>query len=252
MEDKTTPQSPAYYAVIPADVRYAEAVQPNAKLLYGEITALCNQEGYCWASNDYFAELYGVTASTISRWISTLEKRGYIRTEMVATETGSERHIYGGIFVVDRLDGGCTQKAQDPRGGVRKNAEGGLRKKRKQNNITVNNTPLISPQHEPDRFLGFWDFYPHARRGSRQRAVKAWDKLKPDAGTINQIGRALKRFKASDDWERGFGIPHASTFINPDNEYWLHPENFLGGSGVSDRGKAGASLVEGRNLPTWG
>lgn len=82
--------------------------------------------------------------------------------------------------------------------------------------------------------------------------MKAWDKLKPDVGTINQIGRALKRFKASDDWERGGGIPHASTFINPDNKYWLHPENFLGGSGASDRGQAGTSLVEGRNLPTWG
>lgn len=227
--------SPAYYAVIPADVRYAEAVQPNAKLLYGEITALCNQEGYCWASNDYFAELYGVTASTISRWISALEKRGYIRTEMVATETGSERHIYGGIFVVDRLDGGSTQKAQDPRGGVRKNAEGGLRKKRKQNNITVNNTPhnpptkgtgrtrrkgpREAPDWEPARFEGLWRFYPSKGKRNKQRAMDAWDKLRPSKAVIDAMAAALKKLTASEEWQKGIGIPHVATFLNNLDDY---------------------------------
>lgn len=241
MADKDTQLSPAYYAVIPADVRYAEGVPPNAKLLYGEITALCNKEGHCWASNDYFSELYGVGTRTISRWISALEEGGYIHTEMVATERGTERHIYGGIFAVDRLDGGSRQKCLDPPGGLDKNVQGGIDKKRKtpppthlkKNSITSNNTPLLSPQHEPDRFLGFWDFYPHSRRGSRQRAIKAWDKLHPDDEMIAQIGRALQKYKSSEDWQRGFGIPLASTFINPANEYWLSPENFLGGEDIN-------------------
>ncbi|MFY9421448.1 MAG: helix-turn-helix domain-containing protein, partial [Bacilli bacterium] len=73
----------AYYAIIPANVRYDNDLTPNAKLLYGEITALCNEKGFCWASNSYFAELYKVSKETVSRWISNLETLGYIRTELI-------------------------------------------------------------------------------------------------------------------------------------------------------------------------
>lgn len=71
----------SYYAVIPASVRYDKSIPAGAKLLYGEITALCNAKGFCWATNTYFAELYGVTVVTISRWISTLEKGNYIHSD---------------------------------------------------------------------------------------------------------------------------------------------------------------------------
>ena len=40
-----------YYAVIPATIRYSKDLRPAEKLLYGEITALTNIKGYCYASN---------------------------------------------------------------------------------------------------------------------------------------------------------------------------------------------------------
>ena len=85
-----TDSKKSYYAVIPANVRYDESLPPNAKLLYGEITALCNAEGYCWASNKYFAELYGVTLRTVANWLRTLSGRGYIQTEVFYKQGSKE------------------------------------------------------------------------------------------------------------------------------------------------------------------
>lgn len=73
----------SYYAVIPATVRYDNNVVPSAKLLYGEITALCNEKGYCWATNDYFSKLYSVSKRTVSTWIKSLCNAGYISAELV-------------------------------------------------------------------------------------------------------------------------------------------------------------------------
>ena len=71
-----------YYAIIPADVRYDENLSPNAKLLFGEITALSNKKGYSWAQNRYFSDLYNVEVKTVSRWIKQLQDHNYIKTEI--------------------------------------------------------------------------------------------------------------------------------------------------------------------------
>ncbi len=86
--------SPAYYAVICAEVRYCKNLEPNAKLLYGEITALCNQEGYCWASNKYFAELYDVDESSVKRWIKSLEEEDFIKIQTERKGFKLNRKIY--------------------------------------------------------------------------------------------------------------------------------------------------------------
>lgn len=86
-----------YYAIIPANIRYDQDLPPNAKLLYGEITALSNEKGYCWASNSYFSDLYGVTKKTISNWIGSLVNKNYLYSQTIYKENSKEikeRRLY--------------------------------------------------------------------------------------------------------------------------------------------------------------
>ncbi len=78
----------SYYAVIPATVRYDKTIPAAAKLLYGEITALCNQSGLCWAENTYFANLYEVSVRTVQFWINALLNAGYIHRNIQYAEDG--------------------------------------------------------------------------------------------------------------------------------------------------------------------
>ena len=91
-------EKPNYYAIIPANVRYS-SLKPNAKLLYGEITALSNKLGYCFASNNYFAELYGVSKNTVSRWIGDLKRLGFIT---LSIERNSNKEITKRIIGIDK------------------------------------------------------------------------------------------------------------------------------------------------------
>lgn len=228
-----------YYAVIPAEVRYDKSLKPNAKLLYGELTSLCNKSGYCWATNEYFAELYSLSAGTVSRLISQLEARGYIRCEMAATSKGSERRIYAGAFVVSR--GGIDEKRKTP---LDKKRKGGIDENVKQNNKTMNNKELNTPhspprgdapppsgrkrrpksipEWQPERFEGFWAAYP--RDECRAKAVEQWDALPRDKelmdkhlgdeeALLREIALGLKRHLASTDWREGVGIPHAFRWL---------------------------------------
>lgn len=90
----------SYYSIIPANVRYDKDLTPNAKLLYAEITSLCNEYGYCWATNDYFAKLYNVSTTSISKWISSLVQNGYITTEIEYKE-GSKQILKRYIRIIN-------------------------------------------------------------------------------------------------------------------------------------------------------
>lgn len=134
----------SYYAIIPANVRYDEDLTPNSKLLYGEITALCNEKGYCWASNDYFAELYKTTTRTVSRWIQQLISKGYISSKMIyreGTKEVKERHIYLGVIGGDKNVSTYGQKCHK---GIDKNVSTPPDKNVQDNNTGFNNTLNIT------------------------------------------------------------------------------------------------------------
>lgn len=132
MEDR-----PNYYAIIPAQIRYDERLKPNEKLLYGEITALSNKTGECYATNKYFASLYDVTVETISRWITHLKELNYIDSKIIyrdGTHEIDKRIILINGVPIDKKINTYIPKDQ-----------GGIDKKIKENNTSINN--IYNPSH---------------------------------------------------------------------------------------------------------
>mgnify|MGYP003635455647 CR=1 FL=1 len=117
-------ENPSYYAILSAEVRYDNNLKANSKLLYAEITALCNMNAKCFASNRYFANLYGKSKGAISGWIGELVKNGYIKVNYTYKE-GSKEIDYRYISI---LKGGVSVK------------DNTLLKKTVKNSNTNNNT----------------------------------------------------------------------------------------------------------------
>lgn len=68
-----------------------------------------------------------------------------------------------------------------------------------------------APDYKPDTFARFWAAYP--RGEDKQGAIAAWDELKPDDATLQAMSRALVRQRASEEWQRGIGIPYAVRWL---------------------------------------
>ncbi len=136
----------SYYAVIPASVRYDEKLPMGARMLYGELTALANEKGYCWATNSYFAELYNVTTTTISNWIAKLEKQGHIHREIIYKEGSKEieeRRIY-----ITPIKNNFNTPTKNFEEGIKENFNTPIKKIFKENNTIFNNTFNITEDIE--------------------------------------------------------------------------------------------------------
>lgn len=181
-------QQKSYYAIIPANVRYDKDLAPNAKLLYGEITALCNEKRYCWASNQYFAELYGVSVLSVKRWVNSLVNKGYVYRTL--TYKPNSKEVDKRILSIDsgiKIDTTSVQKCYDP---SIKNDTSSSIKNDTDNNTSINNTneykeknikkesvnSVISEYTEnkdlQDALHGFVDMRNKARKPLTVRAMK--------------------------------------------------------------------------------
>ena len=76
-----TENYPAYYGILTANIRYNKQLSMSEKVMFTEITALSNANGYCSARNKYFADLYEKSEKTISLWLKNLKDCGFIRIE---------------------------------------------------------------------------------------------------------------------------------------------------------------------------
>ena len=167
MKDK-----PGYWAEIPATVRYSD-LKPNAKLLYGEITALQGKEGYCFASNKYFAELYKVTKNTASTWINDLKKKGFVKIQII--KEGGEV-IERRISTIEKEDT-PTNKNQEYNNTSNNNTINKLPYRRKQffEDIAILYNDKILNDEQSKNFFLYWSETNRSQTKMRFEMEKTWN-----------------------------------------------------------------------------
>ncbi|MEA0972202.1 helix-turn-helix domain-containing protein [Lacticaseibacillus paracasei] len=201
-------EKPGYYAIIPAGVRYDKQLPQGAKLLYGEITSLSNQRGYCWASDGYFSDVYKVSKVTIQNWLKALENGMYISRQVNYKHDSKEidkRYI--------RLLGTPTQE----------NLGTPTQKNFRENNTSTNKNIRASSTLESD-FEKLWKLYP--KKIGKKPALAAYKRAmsrKKNPATNRQIQNGIVAYRQlikSKGTEKRF-VKDGSTFFNQEawNDY---------------------------------
>ncbi|MFT8823247.1 helix-turn-helix domain-containing protein [Liquorilactobacillus satsumensis] len=219
-------EQPNYYAIIPANVRYDDRLPSKAPLLYGEITTLCNKEGYCWATDDYFARIYHTDKRTIQRWLSSLEKFGYIKRK-IKKEDNVIIKRYISILPSDK-NVTDRQKCQYPNDkNVINPSDKNVRDiiTSKSNNTSINKTHSAanaaqcandsSKKDLQKDFEEVWSKYPN-KKGKEQafNHYKAWrkkSKLNTNAYLLDKLNKYLKYIVANKSW---YHAMNGSTWFN--------------------------------------
>lgn len=185
----------SYFAIIPANVRYDKELTPNAKLLYGEITALCNERGYCWATNKYFSELYSVSTVSVSKWINLLVEKGYLISEIIYKEGSKE------------IDGRYLRIVLDP---IKEKFNTPIKEKFKDNNTYINNTINNKSEQSSDNTLLF-----NLDVTNQSQEVKLTKALF-DLFRKNQKEKGVTVFTRYDKSKLSTWLPHIEKMINID------------------------------------
>ena len=192
MEDYEN-SKPNYYAVIPAIVRYDNDVMDKAKILYGELSALSNKKGYCFATNKYFADLYSISDRQVRTLLKSLADKGYI----IVDNESQPRKIYTFESILEQ-----KLLSAPP--------EENFRHNNTSNNNKKNNTP--SPELVSE-FKAWYSKYPNQR--NEQQTMRNYISTR-NKYSAEQLMSALDNYLA--DIEKN----------NTDKRYIKYSTNFVG------------------------
>jgi len=168
------------YSVIPTEIMLSNDLSSTAKILYGVISSLTNEKGYCWASNDYLGSLLNISSKTASLLIKELSDYGYIQSNV-------EKNYKRKIFL-----GGITKMFR----GYNKNVKGVLQKC-KDNNIkeyykdNINNSKQSLPVN--DILNEFYEFNPTLNFGNKTQRSATEELLKKYG--LEQLKVMIKQYR---------------------------------------------------------
>tara|TARA_R110001599_G_scaffold7417_2_gene36310 strand:+ start:3677 stop:4360 length:684 start_codon:yes stop_codon:yes gene_type:complete len=193
-------EKPNYYAVLTAEVRYDNRLGNFSKLLYAEISALCNKEGYCWANNNYFSSLYDVKNITVTRAISQLVEAGYVQRELEnvnGEKTLRKLRITASKMIIPHIK-------NDRQGDIKNDIHNTL------NNINIKTNTINASKK------GFDEFWTNlqGRKLNKPDAKKVYAKL-----SVNMTGLELaKRYNVLFKTREEKYIPYPAKWLR--NEGW--------------------------------
>ena len=174
------------------------------------ISSLCAEKGYCYASNEYFAELFEIDEVSVSRKIKSLERKNYISIEY--EKRGCEvknRYL--------RLTKMLTDDLQKNQPTINKNVKENIISN---NNININkkensiNNKLLILKEKKKLFEKFWTAYPKKR--NKGSAEKWFNKNNPTIELVDFMIKQIERSKDTEDWkkENGKFIPYPASWLN--------------------------------------
>ena len=171
-------EQPSYYSILTANVRYDKELKANEKLLFSEITALSNRNGYCHANNNYFANLYNVSKTSISNWINHLKERGYLKVEMIKDgKEIKERRLFP---ISTPIKENFNTPSKNIYEGNKEKFNSPIKENFKENNTSINNTSknklLADAQHSFQKITTLWQNNWGFPNGIAQQDLTEWSK----------------------------------------------------------------------------
>lgn len=192
-------EKPNYYAVLIAEVRYDTKLGNFSKILYAEISALCNKEGYCWATNNYFADLFDVTSITVTRAITQLVQTGYIIRELENLgEENTARKLR--LTVTKKI---IPHSKNDKRGDSKNDI---------QNTMNIDNN---KSNKNKDDFQDFWSNL-KGRKLNKPEAMRVYSKIKTKLTGVELSKRFNRLFLTRDEKY----VPYPAKWLR--NEAWVN------------------------------
>lgn len=209
---------PNYYTIMPAVVRYDNRLKANEKILYSEIVTLASKNGYCYASNKYLSEIYGVSIVAISKWINRLINLGYIKFEneyLEGTKYISRRKLYP-IIDDDILNKSLIY--------IKQNFNIDIKQKFKDNNTSINtinnNNIYCRVDVKNEKLVSEVIDYLNEKAGKSYKATTP--------KTISLISARNKEGFTLDDFKKVIDIKTMQWKTNADMNKYLRPETLFG------------------------
>ena len=198
----------------------------NEKLIIAKVWSFNRSDGGCFATNNYFADLLGISGKHISRIINGLIKKGILIAERTVINDQNTRKLTlrGGIRI-------STEGLLADRGGIPISTEGGSVLEQTPSllynsinyEITLEKRKDNRKDSETERFFGdFWKMYPKNRKPNKTKCERYFRKAiskVPFADLIESLQAHLR----CEQWQQEQYIPHCSTWLN-DKRYLHKPE----------------------------